>query len=41
MIIGKKMADALNEQIREELFSSYLYFAMAADPKTGRVWQAG
>jgi ferritin len=31
MIIGKKMADALNEQIREELFSSYLYFAMAAD----------
>jgi len=31
MTIGKKMTDALNEQIREELFSSYLYFAMAAD----------
>ena len=31
MTIGKKMTDALNGQIREELFSAYLYFAMAAD----------
>ena len=31
MTIGKKMTDAINEQIREELFSAYLYFAMAAD----------
>lgn len=31
MTIGKKMTDALNGQIREEIFSSYLYFAMAAD----------
>ena len=31
MTIGKKMADALNGQIREEIFSAYLYFAMAAD----------
>lgn len=31
MKIGKKMNDALNGQIREELFSAYLYFAMAAD----------
>jgi ferritin len=31
MTIGKKMTDAINEQIREELYSSYLYFAMAAD----------
>lgn len=31
MTIGKKMTDALNEQIREEIFSAYLYFAMASD----------
>ena len=31
MTIGKKMTDALNGQIKEELFSAYLYFAMAAD----------
>jgi len=31
MTIGKKMTDALNGQIREEIFSAYLYFAMAAD----------
>lgn len=31
MNIGKKMTDALNKQINEEMFSSYLYFAMAAD----------
>jgi ferritin len=30
-MIGKKMLDALNEQINAELFSSYLYLAMAAD----------
>lgn len=31
MKIGKKMNDALNGQIREEMFSAYLYFAMASD----------
>ncbi len=31
MTIEKKMTDALNGQIREEIFSLYLYFAMAAD----------
>jgi len=31
MNIGNKMTDALNEQINEEIFSAYLYFAMAAD----------
>lgn len=31
MKIGKKMTDALNGQINEEMFSAYLYFAMAAD----------
>jgi ferritin len=30
-MIGKKMQDALNRQINEELFSSYLYLAMSAD----------
>ena len=30
-MIDKKMENALNEQINEELFSSYLYLAMAAD----------
>ena len=30
-MIDKKMEDALNNQINEELFSAYLYFAMAAD----------
>ena len=30
-MIGKKMLDALNEQINAELYSSYLYMAMAAD----------
>jgi ferritin len=30
-MIGKKMLDALNEQINAELYSSYLYLAMAAD----------
>mgnify|MGYP001031523261 CR=1 FL=1 len=29
-MIGKRMEEALNEQIREELFSAYLYLAMAA-----------
>ncbi len=29
-MIGKKMEEALNEQVREEFFSSYLYLAMAA-----------
>jgi ferritin len=31
MTIDKKMTDALNVQIREEFYSAYLYFAMAAD----------
>jgi ferritin len=31
MTIDKKMTDALNGQIREEFYSAYLYFAMAAD----------
>lgn len=30
MELSKKMQDALNEQIKEELFSSYLYLSMAA-----------
>ena len=30
-MIGKKMQDALNEQINAELYSSYLYQSMAAD----------
>jgi ferritin len=30
MELGKKMQDALNAQIREELFSSYIYLSMAA-----------
>jgi ferritin len=30
-MIGKKMLDALNEQINAELYSAYLYQAMAAD----------
>ncbi len=29
-MISKKMAEALNEQINKELYSSYLYLAMAA-----------
>ncbi|HPD97070.1 MAG TPA: ferritin [Synergistales bacterium] len=33
-MIGKKMQDALNRQINEELFSSYLYLAMSADFQT-------
>ena len=31
MTIGTKMTAALNGQINEEIFSAYLYFAMAAD----------
>lgn len=30
-MIGKKMQDAINEQIKEELYSAYLYLSMAAD----------
>jgi ferritin len=30
-MIGKKMQDALNEQINAELYSAYLYQSMAAD----------
>lgn len=30
MIIGKKMQEALNEQINAEMFSFYIYLAMAA-----------
>ena len=29
-MIGKKMQDAINEQIKEELGSAYLYLAMEA-----------
>jgi ferritin len=29
-MIGKKMQDALNEQINKEMYSSYLYLSMAA-----------
>jgi ferritin len=29
-MIGKKMQDAINEQIKNELYSSYLYLAMSA-----------
>lgn len=29
-MIGKKMQDAMNKQINEELFSAYLYLSMAA-----------
>jgi ferritin len=30
MELGKKMQDAVNDQIKEELFSSYIYLSMAA-----------
>jgi len=30
-MIGQRMQDAMNEQIKHETFSAYLYFAMAAD----------
>ena len=30
MELGKKMQDAINDQIKEELFSSYIYLSMAA-----------
>ena len=30
MMIGKKMQDAINEQINKELYSAYLYLSMAA-----------
>ncbi len=30
-MIGKKMLDAINDQINAELYSAYLYLAMAAD----------
>ena len=29
-MISKKMADALNEQVNKEMFSSYLYLSMSA-----------
>ena len=29
-MIGKKVNDAFNKQINEEMFSSYLYLSMAA-----------
>ncbi|WP_462137852.1 ferritin [Candidatus Mycalebacterium sp.] len=34
MVIGKKMQDAINKQINAELYSSYVYLAMAADCET-------
>ena len=30
-MIGKRMLDEMNDQIKHETFSAYLYFAMAAD----------
>ena len=36
-MIGKKMLDALNEQINAELYSAYLYQAMAAHFATGNL----
>jgi ferritin len=30
-MISQRMQDAMNEQIKQEVFSAYLYFAMAAD----------
>jgi len=30
-MIGQRMLDAMNEQIKHETYSAYLYFAMAAD----------
>jgi ferritin len=36
-MIGKKMQDALNEQINAELYSAYLYQAMAAHFATGNL----
>jgi len=30
-MIGKRMLDGMNEQIKHETYSAYLYFAMAAD----------
>jgi ferritin len=33
-MIGKKMQDAIGEQINAELYSAYLYLAMAADFQT-------
>jgi ferritin len=36
-VIGKKMQDALNEQINAELYSAYLYQAMAANFEAGNL----
>ncbi len=36
-MIGKKMLDALNEQINAELYSAYLYQAMAAHFEAGNL----
>jgi ferritin len=36
-VIGKKMQDALNEQINAELYSSYLYQSMAAHFAAGNL----
>ncbi len=36
-MIGKKMQDALNEQVNAELYSAYLYQAMAAHFATGNL----
>jgi ferritin len=40
-MIGKKMQDALNKQINEEMFSSYLYLAMSADFQAKNLAGAG
>ena len=37
MEIGKKMQDAINKQINQELFSGYLYLSMAAYFEAGNL----
>jgi ferritin len=40
-MISKKMQDALNKQINEEMFSFYLYLAMSADFQTKNLTGSG
>lgn len=40
-MIGKKMQDAINKQINEEMFSSYLYLSMSADFQSKNLAGAG
>lgn len=37
MVLGKKLEETLNRQINEEMYSSYLYFAMATHFKNERL----